>query len=143
MELNYENKNSFHDSITTTAKNTLNFENSCAIFDYINNELENYKTSNRKLKYFDIIFITKYYDVLVDSATKAVLSPEQQRRYYRNPKLLSYDRYGVIDFWYLILLLNGWNSAYDMIDLNRSILMPNSQKVSEILTQEEFLKNNK
>lgn len=142
MVMNQIDETDFSKSITKCAKNSLNFENSSRIENYVNKDLDYFQTSVRSLKLFDVLFITKYRDKLISTAQKIILSEQEQMKYYRNPKYLSYDKFDVIDYWYIILLINNWKSAFEMTDLNHPILIPNASTISEIITQEEFLTNN-
>lgn len=142
MTINYESLQEYFKSITECSENTLNFENSAISEDYCNNEVESAEKSNLHLKNYDILFITKYYDRIFEDAVKITFDEFEQMKYFRNPKSLSYDKFGTIDYWYLILLLNQWNSAYDMIDLGKTVLIPNVQTITNILTEEEFINSN-
>jgi len=55
-------------------------------------------------------------DELIISKT---FTPEEQRKYYYNPQVLSYDLYGTTQFWSLLLDLNDMTSA---IEFNRSTI---------------------
>lgn len=142
MTLNFENKDNFYESIKDCSENSLNFENCCESEPYINEEVESANISNLGLILYDIPFITKYFDKIKENTNSIMLTEMEQMTYYRNPKLLSYDKLGSIDYWYLILLLNEWFSAYDMTDLGKSIILPNPKNIADIITEEEFIKNN-
>lgn len=142
MILNNENKDNFYESVKDCSENSLNFENCSEIEEYVNDEVESADASNLGLIYYDIPFITKYFDKIKENTTSIMLTEMEQMTYYRNPKLLSYDKLGSIDYWYLILLLNGWFSAYDMTDLGKSVILPNPKTIADIITEEEFIKNN-
>lgn len=135
------NNNDLFDSLKKTSLNSLNFENSSTMEKYENKELNIYTTTN--LHKIDSYFINKYYDRLKKNAIKTTIPEEKLNDYYRNPKLLSYDLFQSIDYWYLILILNGWNCAFDMMDLNREILIPDANDVAEILIMEEFYSKEK
>lgn len=138
MIQNLENINNFHDSLKSTAQNSLNFENVMTSEEYTNEELSEAQRTKTNLHLTDVIFISKYYDKLLENPITTLIDYKDQSKYYRNPKALSYDRYGTIDYWYLILIMNGWNCAYEMTDLQRTLLMPNPSVVSNIITEEEF-----
>ena len=140
MTLNFENKDNFYESIKDCSENSLNFENCCESEPYINEEVESANISNLGLILYDIPFITKYFDKIKENTNSIMLTEMEQMTYYRNPKLLSYDKLGSIDYWYLILLLNEWFSAYDMTDLGKSIILPNPKNIADIITEEEFIK---
>lgn len=138
MIQNLADTNDFYSSLEKTSQNSLNFENSMTSEPYTNEELNYAQITNTNLCLNDSIFISRYYDKLFEDATKTLIERKDQGLYYRNPKRLSYDKFGTIDYWYLILILNGWNCAYEMTDLNRTLLLPNPVAISEIITNEEF-----
>lgn len=142
MISNYEKKEDFKESIDSCSENTLNFENCCETTDYINSELYYAKNTNLGLKSFDLIFITRYFDKLKQNSEVVMLTQQEQMKYYRNPKLMSYDYFQTIDYWYLILLLNNWNCAYEMTDLDRGVIIPSQATVSDIITNHEYMIDN-
>lgn len=142
MITNYEKKECFKESIDECSENTLNFENCCETVDYVNSEIYYARNSNLGLKSFDLIFITRYFDRLKENSDVIMLTEQQQMKYYRNPKLMSYDFFQSIDYWYLILLLNNWHCAYEMTDLDRGVIIPSSATVSEIITEYEYMIDN-
>lgn len=142
MTTNYERMENFKKSIDECSENTLNFENCCDSQDYINDNLYYAKTTNLGLKNFDLIFITKYFDKLKQNSEVVLLNQQEQMKYYRNPKLMSYDYFQTIDYWYLILLLNDWNCAYDMTDLDKGVTIPSSATVLDIITNHEYATDN-
>lgn len=135
---NIENLNNFYKSIVDTSQNSLNFEYVMESEEYINTELSYAQKTNTNLHLNNLIFVDKYYDKIFEDAIPFSIDRKNQGKYYRNPKLLSYDRYGTIDYWYLILIMNGWKCAYEMTDLNRELLLPNPTTISNIITDEEF-----
>lgn len=140
MIQNFADKSNFYNSIKNTAKNSLNFENCIEKEYYTNSELSSSQTTNTNLYVTDLIFITKYLHRIKENAIKTFIPQKDRNNYYRNPKKLSYDKFQTIDYWYLILILNDWNSAFDMMDLDREILLPNLTDIAEIITNEEFYK---
>lgn len=83
------------------------------------------KFTNRELSYKKVItnsigekyvvnmsnLYEKYYDILLDNTTIAVLSEEEYLRYRFKPKLLSEDLYGTKEFHYMLLRLNNITSV--------------------------------
>lgn len=140
MVQNFPDKSNFYKSITNTAKNSLNFENCCDALPYTNTDLSHAQTTATNLYITDLFFTSKYLSRIKENATKTFIPQKDRDKYLRNPKKLSYDKFQTIDYWYLILILNGWNCAFDMMDLDREILLPNLNDISEIITNEEFYK---
>lgn len=55
--------------------------------------------------------LSKYESDLEDEVISISLSPKEERRYLQNPKVLSYDKYGTTELWFLLLRLNEVGSA--------------------------------
>lgn len=51
--------------------------------------------------------INDYLDILKEAATKIELTRAEQRKYFYNPDLLSFDLYGTTELDFLILIMNG------------------------------------
>lgn len=51
--------------------------------------------------------INDYLDIIKEAATNIQLTPAEQRKYFYNPDLLSYDLYGTTELDFLILIMNG------------------------------------
>ena len=57
--------------------------------------------------------LDKYKKDLDNIKVTKKLTYEEQRKYYCNPWYLSYDLYGTVEFWYLILEANNMYSAIE------------------------------
>lgn len=51
--------------------------------------------------------VNDYLDILKENAVKIELTRDEQRKYYYNPDLLSYDIYGTTELDFIVLILNG------------------------------------
>lgn len=60
--------------------------------------------------------LTKYKTDLEDLVISKTFTTEEQNKYFYNPWLLSYDLYGTVEFWYLLLELN---SMYSINEFNQ------------------------
>ena len=62
---------------------------------------------------------SNYKNDLKEIVTIKTFTPEEERKYFYNPQILSYDLYGTTQFWYMILELNEMSSA---MEFNRSTI---------------------
>lgn len=88
--------------------------------------------------------LNKYRNDLEDLKVNYTIPVEKESRYFCNPWLLSYDLYGTVEFWYLILEANHMYSATELTQ-NRIIVYNGSlpNLVDSILAlEEEFIDNN-
>ena len=76
-------------------------------------------TSESKAILLNECVLDNYSGDLDELVVSKTLTPEEQRKYYYNPQILSYDLYGTTQFWSLLLDLNDMTSA---IEFNRSII---------------------
>jgi hypothetical protein len=51
--------------------------------------------------------ITDYLDIFKENAQEVKMTTLEQRKYYYNPDLLSYDLYGTTELDFVIMLMNG------------------------------------
>lgn len=51
--------------------------------------------------------VNDYLDIFKDQAQKIQLTDDEQRKYYYNPDLLSYDLYGTTELDFVIMKMNG------------------------------------
>lgn len=59
----------------------------------------------------------KYKDDLKEIVMEKTLTPAEERKYFYNPQVLSYDLYETTQYWHLLLELNEMTSA---IEFNRT-----------------------
>lgn len=85
--------------------------------------------------------ISKYRDYFTDHILNIPLTEEEQEKYKYNPKKLSYDLYGTVEFWSLILYINECASMLDF-DLERVSLIP-ADEIREILNTILIIDNDK
>jgi hypothetical protein len=66
-----------------------------------------------------------------------VISEGDRKRFRRNPMKLSYYRYGVIDYWWIILAVNGYFSPSEFFDFVY-LRIPSINDISNIVDKELF-----
>lgn len=72
------------------------------------------------------------------------LTHEEQRKYYCNPWYLSYDLYGTVEFWYLILEANSMYSAIELTQETIQVYDASLPRLvdSILALEEEFIDSN-
>lgn len=70
----------------------------------------------------EILSIREYATIIIDA------------KYVSNPQLLSYDTYGDVELYYVILMYNGIGNSFTL-DRGMKILLPNRERVNEILSR--------
>lgn len=94
-----------------------------SINDYISNStnselnmtethfLEVMETSDTDVILLSSSLYEKYYDEIMSHSRTYQLTSEEERKYFYNPQRLSYDLFGTINFWNMILEMNQLYSA--------------------------------
>ena len=139
MSSNIEIKDSenFFQQLDVAISNSYLFDNSCERIEYINSELNDFKETRRNLHYCSNWFIDKYFQRLVDTAFLIPFtSAEEKAKYTGDPALLSYDRFGTTDLWYIILLLNNMGHPNEFINLDKCYI-PDINEIEKIISEEE------
>lgn len=84
-------------------------------------------------------FIDKYYDIIRNEyAEKMTMTDEDYDKYKYNPKRLSYDSFGTVELWHLILRINNMSSVLEFN--KRTIYMVDDlflEVLDEMITLEE------
>ena len=136
----YQNIESFSKTIKNLMNNSVDIEQSSEIEDFINPEIQHFKTSDHLLKFNENILLTKYAKRIRASCKVRVLKVEEKAKYNLKPELLSTDEYYTPDLWYLILYCNDCESFMEFRDLNY-VLLPDINVVHNCLANDEFIKN--
>jgi hypothetical protein len=132
--------NNFSESMRRSLINTLNFEHISLFEKY------DYDEDKRKLGSLLNLCITQnfVYDTVIpylrEQSPLEVMSEHNRKNYFRNPMKLSYDRYGVIDYWWIILGINGYFNPYEFHDF-MYLRIPSANSVATIIDKELY--NNK
>lgn len=79
-------------------QNSLNLSNNV---NYIK-----YQNTDRVIP-VDGIFSQKYRDHLISVSQEVELTEEEYNKYKYRPKLLSYDLYGTVDYWFILMIINN------------------------------------
>jgi hypothetical protein len=130
----------FKSSIERSLDNTLNFENH-TIFEKYDYDEDNKKVGSvlNLCIHHNYIFDT-IVPYLRNNSNLELISDEMRELYKKNPMKLSYDRYGVTDYWWIILTVNGYFNPYEFQDFEY-LRMPLKSEIALIIDRELF--NNK
>jgi hypothetical protein len=130
----------FSETIKRSLENTLNFENH-TIFEKYDYEQENKKVGtvlNLCLKHNFIQNTLIPY--LRETSPLESISDNDRKEFDRNPLKLSYYKYGVIDYWWILLAINGYFNPSEFHDF-RFLRIPLKPTIASVLDKEMF--NNK
>ena len=137
MADNTVGKSTMQDYINAYKENPLSYD---ATFFKERNFLENGNT----LTLLGDSILLKYKTDLDNIVYTKTLSKSEENKYRYNPWLLSYDLYGSVEFWHLLLELNGLYSACEF-NLGRIKVYNDSLSTvidSILALEEEFINNN-
>lgn len=87
--------------------NTLSFENVCNTFEYSNPESAQLGITSRDLRLYENVVLNNLLDIFRVTAKIKAFTDDELNKYRFKPKSLSFDIYGVTDFWWIILAVNG------------------------------------
>lgn len=76
-------------------------------YNYALLQVEDTDDGQAKVHFETDNLINDYLDVLLDLAEEITMSEKEQKKYYYNPELLSFDIYGSIELDFIIMKLNG------------------------------------
>jgi len=113
--------------------NSLQFENIAESRDVSDSHYSKYG-----VKIWGIDLVETYLPTLIVGASADYRFGESQReRYHMNPWLYSFDKFGVTDYWFIILAINSYKSVFDFKDFLVPLLLPNIQQVDKLVTELE------
>lgn len=103
---------------------------------------DNSKT--RKIMLLGDALTTKYKNDLAELEETKVLSAEEQSKYMCNPWALSYDLYGSVEYWHLLLEVNH---MFSITEFTQSTIKIYDQTLPDVIDailalEEEFINNN-
>jgi len=89
-------------------------------------------------------FIQKYKGDLEDLIITKEFNRDETRKYKNNPWALSYDLYGSVEFWFLLLELNGLYSAIEFTGKSCKVYDQSLPTVIDtiIAAEEDFINEN-
>lgn len=111
-------------------------DNSFILTNFLKKELEN----SNEIIVFNILK-EKYYELLDANKILIEFDETTYNKYKYKPKLLSYDLYGTIDLWYLLIIINDFKSITDFNKKQIFILSPD--KINTIIVKIIEMQDNK
>ena len=137
MKKAYVNPKLFRDTYRKSIENTTNFEN-CSSFTKYNYE-EKPIDSSLGLCLADNYILTTIVPYLKEKSNIKVYDKEvAEKNYYGKPMKLSYDEYGVTDFWWIILAVNGYFNPRDFINWE-TLIIPTINEIESIIDKELYV----
>lgn len=103
---------------------------------------ETSSSDNSNMILLDECFIEKYYSDLKDIIINKSLTTDELMKYRCNPWRLSYDLYGTVEYWGLLLDLNNMRSAIEFTQAEIKIydsVLP--EVINTIMSSEEVFIN--
>lgn len=118
--------------------NSLNFEK-CSYFEKYENSLKGI-TSQLGLCMGDNMILKRLIPYLKGKSKTKIYAKEAAKRFYNRPLALSYEEYGRIDFWWIILAINDYINPQDFHDWT-SLIIPSLEEISLTFDKESYLNN--
>jgi hypothetical protein len=131
----------FTSSIERTSKNTLCFENSSVFTPYVNPNGTTGDSTILGLYKINNVILEKLIPYLKSVSSFTMMSEDQEKKYRNKPMLLSYDTYGLIDYWYILLAINGYISPYEFKHF-KYLYIPAVSDIESIVDAEFYKKTN-
>jgi len=120
----------FRQAMKRSAENTIVFEN-CTVFHKYNTP-DNRYTNVLNLCVQENYILNEIVPYLKTKSTVKLYTPELAEPFYGKPMKLSYDLYGITDYWWLIMAVNGYFVSQDFTGWNR-LLIPARSDIENIL----------
>ena len=136
MKKAYVNQKIFRDTYIKSIENTMNFEN-CSVFEKYNYE-DNPVESELGLCLADNYVLNVIVPYLKNVSINKLYSKETAEEYYKKPMKLSLDEYGVVDYWWIILAVNGYFNPRDFINWE-TLIIPTVNEIESIMDKELYV----
>ncbi len=116
---------------------TLSFENICNTFEYSNPESAQLSITSRGLRLYENVVLDKLLDIFRSNSKIRAFTDEELNKYRFRPKFLSFDIYGVTDYWWIILAVNGLTNDSEFENFF-TLLIPDKDVVRKYIDMELF-----
>lgn len=137
MKKAYVNQKLFRDTFNKSVENTINFEN-CSTFEkynYANNPIESVLGLCVSDNYVLNVVVPHLKSI---SKNKLYKKETAKELYYGKPMKLSLDEYGVIDYWWIILAVNGYFNPRDFINWE-TLIIPTVNEIESVIDRELYV----
>ena len=123
------NLKAFRTAMTRSLTNTVAFENCTEFIKYSGSS-----------KYADPINLCEQNNYILNEVVPylktnsdiKIYSKEIAKSYYGKPMKLSYDEYGITDYWWIILAVNDYFFSQDFINWT-SLILPSKSDISKVM----------
>ena len=139
MKIQQVKEDNFALSIERTLDNTLNFEQSSILDKYVSDDASQGDSSVLGLYRFSSVILDSVVPYLKQVSSYTQYTDEEEKLYRNKPMKLSLDTYGVTDFWYIILAVNGYMSPSEFKNF-KTLLIPSKTVIES--TVNSILFNN-
>lgn len=129
------------DTMRRSKVNSTNFEN-CSEFKEYDYENETSKVgSSLGLCYSENYILNSVVPYLKENGEMKAFSEKEVEKYSYRPMSMSFDLYGVIDYWWIILAVNGYKNPADFHSFN-ALIIPTVSEIESIFDKEVFANEN-
>lgn len=118
-------------------KNTLNFENCTFFTKYDYTESKKSLGSSLDLYWQDNFILNVIVPYLKKHSDIKEFTDTDKEEYYEKPMTLSYYTYGTIDYWWVILAVNGFFNPQEFIGFER-LYIPDKNVIAQIIDKMEY-----
>jgi hypothetical protein len=131
------NQINFKSTIETALENTLNFENHTLFESY------DYEDGTRKAGSLFNLCIAHNYIIesvipyLRYNSPLEAFNEKDRESIERRPNVLSYQKYGCIDYWWILLAVNGYFNASEFQGFT-ALFIPKKEDIESMLNRELF-----
>lgn len=129
-----------HDIFETMRKsvnNSINFENCTEFKEYDYDADESKVGSALGLCYTENYIINTVVPYLKNNGELRSFSEKEVEKYSYRPMTMSFDVYGVIDYWWVILAVNGYKNPNEFHSFT-SLIVPTIGEIESILDKEMY-----
>ena len=118
-------------------KNTLNFENCTFFTKYDYEDSDKSLGSSLNLYWQDNFILNTIVPYLKENSNIKEFSDSDKERYYEKPMTLSYYTYGTIDYWWVILAVNGYFNPQEFTGFDK-LYIPDQNAIAQIIDKMEY-----
>ena len=133
----HNNKNTIS-TCKNAVNNTVNFENCSEFVRYDYEDKSKKKGSVLNLCYSENYIMRDIVNYLKESSDMKFYSESEREKYYGKPMYLSYIEYGVTDYWWIILAVNGYFNPYEFSGWE-TLIIPNENDIEKIMDKEMYV----
>lgn len=122
------NLKAFRNAMERSLTNTIAFENCTEFIKYNDSKC----ISDLNLCLQNNYILNEIVPHLKSKSEVRIYEDEKAETYYGKPMKLSYDEYGITDYWWIILAVNDYFFSQDFINWN-SLIIPSKSDIAEVI----------